>query len=148
MDKHKKKIISVSLESKFAITAGKFNKKRKNIISLGLGEPLFNTPKKIISSAHLAMKKGFTKYSGSMGLYELREKISYKLKRENKISVNPNQIIITPGAKMALSLALTSILEPGDEVINILPCYPSFPQQILIANSHAKVINLNLNKKD
>ena len=49
---------------------------------------------------------------------------------------------------MALSLALSSILEPGDEVINILPCYPSFPQQVVIANSYVKLINLNLNKND
>ena len=148
MHKQKKKILSISLESKFASTASKFNKKKKKIISLGLGEPMFNTPDAIISSAYRAMKSGYTKYSDSKGLFELRDKISTKLKSENKISVDPDQIIITPGAKMALSISLASILEPGDEVINILPCYPSFFQQILIANSYAKVINLDLKKND
>ena len=122
-----------SIESKFSSYAKNLNKKGKDIISLGVGEPLFNTPNPIISSAYRAMHDGFTRYSDSRGIFELRKALCNKLRFENKIYVKPNQIIVTPGAKMALSLSLMAILESGDEIINIQPCYPSFPQQILIA---------------
>ena len=137
-----------SIESKFSNYAKNLNKKGKDIISLGVGEPLFNTPNPVISSAYRAMHDGFTRYSDSRGIFELRKALSNKLRFENQIYVKPNQIIITPGAKMALSLSLMAILESGDEIINIQPCYPSFPQQILIANSSVKVKNLELEKND
>ena len=140
------KILKVSIESKFAALAKKYNKKKKKLISLGLGEPHFNTHKKIILSAFKAMKQGRTKYSNSIGIYNLRKKIAIKLEKENKIKINVDQILVTPGAKMALSLALGSILEKNDEIINILPCYPSYENQILIACPGARIKNVNLRK--
>ena len=79
---------------------------------MGLGEPDFNTPDFIVKSAFLAMKRGFfTKYSNPAGIYDLRNEICKKLKKENKINSIPEEIIITPGSKMALSLALMSLLQ-------------------------------------
>ena len=103
------KRINLSLESKYSLLAKKFRNK-KNYISLGLGEPNFPTSNKIISSANLAMKDGFTRYSSPFGLEDLRLKISNKLNQENKLNTHPDQIIITPGAKMALSMVLSVIL--------------------------------------
>ena len=142
------KKLKASIETQFAILANKYNKKKKKLISLGLGEPYFNTHKKIILSAYKAMRDGHTKYSSSMGIYDLRKKVAIKLKKENKIKTNANQILITSGAKMALSLALGSILEKNDEVVNILPCYPSYQNQILIACPKVKIRNINLGKKN
>ena len=141
------KRINLSLESKYSLLAKKFRNK-KNYISLGLGEPNFPTSNKIISSANLAMKDGFTRYSSPFGLEDLRLKISNKLNQENKLNTHPDQIIITPGAKMALSMVLSVILEEYDEVIVIDPSYPSYKNQILIAQPKAKIRILNLSKDD
>ena len=144
----KVKKLDESLESKFSIYATKLNRKKKRMISLGLGEPPFETPKHIMQSSYVAMKSGFTKYSTAKGLFELRKAISKKLKKENKLIINPDEIVITPGAKMALSLSLIALLKPGDEVVNFFPCYPSYPQQIRLAQSFVKIKNFHLNKKD
>ena len=140
--------LTISIESQFAELAGNLNKKQQKVISLGLGEPNFQTPKEIVIAAYQAMESGFTRYSNPMGILELRKKIVKKLQLENKIETNIDEIIITPGAKMALSLALSAILNPYDEVINFLPCYPSFQNQIIISQPLAKIININLRESD
>ena len=142
------KKLKMSIESRFANLASKYNKKKEKLISLGLGEPYFNTHKKIIFSAFKAMREGHTKYSSSMGIYDLRKKVANKLKKENNIKTNANRILITSGAKMALSLALGSIIKKNDEVVNILPCYPSYLNQILISCPQAKIRNINLEKRN
>jgi len=142
------KMLSNSLESKFASSAKKYNKRGELIISLGLGEPSFNTPKRVISKSNWAMLKGYTRYSNPKGLQKLRNKIKIKLFYENRIKVKSENIIVTPGAKMAISLALMSILRDGDEVINFYPCYPSYDNQIFLANRKAKIKKFNLDKKD
>lgn len=139
--------IKPSLESKYSLVASKF-KKKKNYISLGLGEPNFPTSNKIIRSANLAMISGYTRYSSPFGLEELRKNISRKLNQENKLKTSPEQIIVTAGAKMALSLVLSVILEERDEIIIIDPSYPSYKNQILIAQPKAKIRILNLSKVD
>jgi len=101
--------------------------KEKNIVSLGVGEPDFDTPEKIKDSAIKAIENGFTKYTSNYGLIELREKISYKLKNENKISYDPEkEILITSGTSEALDLAFRAILNNGDEVIIPEPAYVSY----------------------
>jgi len=140
--------IQDSIELRFAALARKMNKKGRSIISLGLGEPSFPTPTSIIDAAAEAMKQGHTRYSNPFGLLELREAISKKLEIENGIKANPSEIMVTSGAKMALSLALASILQPGDEIINILPCYPSYIPQIRIAEPEAVIRNIDLLKND
>ena len=124
-------------------------KKGELIISLGLGEPSFSTPKRVISKSNWAMLKGYTRYSNPKGLQKLRNKIKNKLQHENKIKVKSEKYkLFTPGAKMAISLALMGILRDGDEVINFYPCYPSYNNQIHLANRKVKIKKFNLNKKD
>ena len=103
---------------KFSELARSKNKNGDTILSLGLGEPAFSTPEPIIQATYDAMKKGHTKYSNPLGLFPLRKLIKEKLDRENEIEADIDQIIVTPGAKQALSLALMALLRPGDEVIN------------------------------
>jgi aspartate aminotransferase len=140
--------IQDSLELRFAALARKMNEKGEPIISLGLGEPSFPTPTLIIDAAAEAMKQGYTRYSNPFGLFELREAICKKLEIDNGIKADPSEIMVTSGAKMALSLVLASILQPGDEIINIVPCYPSYIPQIRIAEPEAVIRNIDLLKAD
>lgn len=136
--------IQDSLELRFSGLARQMNERGERIISLGLGEPGFPTPPAIIDAATEAMRQGLTRYSNPLGLMDLREAICQKLATDNRITAKPAEIMVTPGAKMALSLALAAILQPGDEVINILPCYPSYLPQIRIAETDAIIHNIDL----
>lgn len=140
--------IQDSLELRFSGLACRMNARGEKIISLGLGEPDFPTPKEIIEAANNAMLSGMTRYSNPMGLPDLREAICNKLLHDNKIAVLLQNVIVTTGAKMALSLALGALIEPRDEVINILPCYPSYIPQILIAEPQAVIRNIDMKRDD
>ena len=138
------KKISDSIELNFSKIARKMNKEKKIFYSLGLGEPDFNTPNFIIKSSHQAMKEGLTKYSNPAGIYDLRKEICKKLKKENNIKSRPDEIIVTPGSKMALSLVLMSILQPKDEIVYLSPAYTSYLPQILLSESNVVVKKLCL----
>ncbi len=92
----------------------------EDIISLSLGEPDFNTPDFIKDSAIQAIKDNYHAYSPVDGYVELKEAIAKKLKRDNNLDYSPAQIVVSTGAKQALSNIVWSLLNPGDEVI--LPC--------------------------
>lgn len=140
--------IEDSIELRFSTLARCANREGRDIISFGLGEPDFPTPVPVIEAAAKAMRDGFTRYSDPLGLSELRERICGKLAAENGVRVESNRVLVAPGAKMALSLALGAILEPGDEVINISPCYSSYVPQILIAEPTATIHNVGLRRLD
>ena len=137
-----------SIELRFSEIAREMNAKGERIISLGLGEPSFPTPSAIIKATHQAMLDGMTRYSNPLGLPSLCRRIAEKLETENKIEAMAQEIIVTPGAKMALSLALSALLRPGDEIINITPCYPSYVSQIKIAEPNCVLHNVDLHKHD
>ena len=87
------------------------------VFGFGVGEPDFDTPEYIRKAAIEAMNKGFTRYTPAQGTIELRKAICAKLKRENSLDYEPNQIIVSSGAKHSLSNTFAAILNPGDEVI-------------------------------
>lgn len=124
------------------------NARGEPVISLGLGEPDFPTPPEVIAAAYEAMRVGMTRYSNPYGLMELRKGITAKLARENNVHVSPECVIVTPGAKMALSLTLSALLEPGDEIIVIAPCYPSYIPQVHIAEPDAVVHIVDMRRQD
>jgi aspartate aminotransferase len=140
--------IEDSIELRFSALARQMNERGERIISFGLGEPGFPTPPEIIEAAAAAMRQGLTRYSNPFGLPDLREAICAKLKKDNGIDASPGEVMVTPGAKMALSLVLGAVLQPGDEVINILPCYPSYLPQIRIAEPDAVICNVDLRSGD
>lgn len=140
------KNISDSLELKFSKLAKIMNQKNQIYYSLGLGEPNYLTPKFIIEEAYNSMKKGFTKYSSPTGDYLLRKKIADKLKIDNKIKANPEEILISAGSKMSLYLTLLALIQPKDHVIYISPCYTSYLPQILLSESNLEITSFNLNK--
>ncbi|MGI5838259.1 MAG: pyridoxal phosphate-dependent aminotransferase [bacterium] len=104
-------------------------------ISLGLGEPDFDTPPHIIDAAFDAAKKGMTHYSDSQGILPLREAIAAKLKEKNGIKVTPAEVMVTVGGGGGLSLVFLNLLNPGDEVITADPCYTMYFPQLALAGA-------------
>jgi len=113
-------------------------------INLGLGQPDFDTPEHIKHAAIRAIKDGFTGYTENKGTLELREAVTEKFRRENKINTAPDQIIVTAGASEALHLALQAIIEQGDEVLIPDPGFVSYNALTRIAEG--KPVSLPLSK--
>src|SRR5690625_1276048 len=104
-----------------------------DVIGLGVGEPDFNTPTYIIEAAKKAMDKGLTKYTPSGGIPELKKAIIEKFKTDNHLTYEPNQIIVTTGAKYALYALFQVALNEGDEVIIPTPYWVSYPEHVKLA---------------
>jgi aspartate aminotransferase len=119
-------------------------KLKKEIISLGLGEAEIKTPPHIVEAGIKALRDGMTKYSAPQGLPALRERIAHRLKSSHDIAARAEQIIVTPGAKNALFLACAALLEPGDEVVLLRPCYVSNLPILQIASSGVQVRDVYL----
>lgn len=106
-----------------------------DIVSLAGGDPDFDTPDYVVASAFQAIENGATHYPAPMkGIVPLLDAIGEKMSSENGIEVNPRtDIVVTPGAKWAIYLALAAIVNPGDEVIYLEPVWVSYPPMITIA---------------
>ncbi len=103
-------------------------------ISLGVGEPDFITPWKISDSGIYAIKDGYTHYTPNKGIRELRDLVSEDIHTKYKVEYDPeNELIITVGVSQALDIALRTILNPGDEIVVIEPCYVSYKSNIQLA---------------
>ena len=104
----------------------------RDIISLGAGEPDFDTPDNIKEAAIAAIRRGETKYPPVPGIPELREAISQKFKRENGLDYSPDQIIVGTGGKQVLYNAFVATLNPGDEVLIPAPYWVSYPAMVML----------------
>jgi aminotransferase len=106
----------------------------KDVISLGIGEPDFTTPQPILEAGIRSLQAGETHYTSNWGKLELRQAISAHLMRLYGISYNPaGEIIVTVGVSEALYLAMTALLNPGDEVIIPTPCFVSYQAEVILA---------------
>ena len=107
----------------------------KDVISLGIGEPDFTTPKPILEAGIRSLQNGETHYTSNWGKLELREAISNNLMRLYNVKYDPtNEIIATVGVSEALYLTFTALLDPGDEVIIPTPCFVSYQAEVIMAN--------------
>ena len=113
----------------------------KDIISLGFGEPDFDTPDHIKQAAIDAIWQGKTKYPPVDGTKELKNAIVRKLKTENQLEFETGQIVVSNGAKQSLSNVLISLLNPGDEVILPAPYWVSYPDMIKLAEGQPVILN-------
>lgn len=113
----------------------------RDIISLGFGEPDFDTPDHIKEAAIEAIRQGKTKYPPVDGTKELKDAIVRKLKTENQLEFEKAQIIVSNGAKQSLSNVLISLLNPGDEVILPAPYWVSYPDMIKLAEGQPVILN-------
>lgn len=105
-----------------------------DVISLGIGEPDFTTPEPILQAGIRSLQTGETHYTSNAGIMELRQEISAHLDSLYGVRYDPAyEIIITVGVSEALYLAMTAILEPGDEVIVPTPCFVSYQAEVILA---------------
>ena len=106
----------------------------KDVISLGIGEPDFTTPKPILDAGILSLQNGETHYTSNAGKTELREAIATHLQQLYNVKYDPaTEIIATVGVSEALYLTFTAILEPGDEVIIPTPCFVAYQAEVILA---------------
>ncbi|MBK5261005.1 MAG: pyridoxal phosphate-dependent aminotransferase [Peptostreptococcaceae bacterium] len=143
---HFSKEVGESLTYKFAQTANEMKAQGYEIISLGIGEPDFETPQYVIDATIKAMNDGFTHYSATQGILELRGLISDNTNKEYGSNYAAADVIVTPGIKSSVFFALCALLEPGDEVIIISPYYVSYPAMVKLAEPTAIIKYVNLDK--
>lgn len=106
----------------------------KDVISLGIGEPDFDTPDPILQEGMRSLQRGETHYTSNAGVLELREELAGHLERLYGVTYDPlTEIIITVGASEALYLAMTAILEPGEEVLIPTPCFVAYQAEVILA---------------
>ncbi|HLA86934.1 MAG TPA: aminotransferase class I/II-fold pyridoxal phosphate-dependent enzyme [Anaerolineales bacterium] len=106
----------------------------KDVISLGIGEPDFTTPKPILDAGIRSLQNGETHYTSNHGRLELRQGIADNLQKLYKVKYDPvSEIVATVGVSEALYLTFTAILNPGDEVIIPTPCFVSYQAEVILA---------------
>ncbi len=126
--------IGASLTLALTAKAGELKKEGIDVVSFGVGEPDFNTPKNIIEAATRAMEEGKTKYTATSGIVELKEAIAKKLHDDNGLNYGTKNIIISTGAKQSLANVFMAILNPGDEVIIPVPYWVSYPELVKLSD--------------
>ena len=109
--------------------------KGKDVISLSIGEPDFDTPQFIKDAAIKAINENYTHYTPVPGYPELRKAISTKFKRDNNLDYSPEQIVVSTGAKHSLANVALSLLNPGDEVILPAPFWVSYKEIVKLAGA-------------
>ena len=115
----------------------------KDAISLGVGEPDFDTPWHIRDEGIYALEKGKTFYTSNAGLKDLRVEISNYIKRTQGVGYNPdNEILVTVGGSEAIDIGLRAVINPGDEVIIPQPSYVSYEPCAVLAGAKPVIINL------
>ena len=113
----------------------------EGVISLGVGEPDFVTPWNIREEAVFQLEKGRTSYTSNYGLKELRCELAAWLERRYSLQYDPDsEIVITVGGSEAIDIALRAILEPGDEVLIVEPCYVSYAPVVILAGGTPRYI--------
>ena len=127
-----KKALSINPSPTMAIDskAKEMKSQGLDVIGFGAGEPDFDTPEHIREAAFKAINEGHTRYTPAAGTLELKEAVAAKLKRENGLSYEPNQIVISNGAKHSLSNIFTALLNPGDEVMIPVPYWVTYPELV------------------
>ena len=117
--------------------------KMQDVISLGVGEPDFDTPWFVRDEGIYSLEQGRTFYTSNAGLKELREEIRNYIERKQHISYDPmKEILVTVGGSEAIDVALRCMLNPGDEVIIPEPCYVSYVPCTKMADGVPVIVNL------
>ena len=124
--------------------AAQLKKEGKDIISLGAGEPDFDTPSNIKQAAIEGIKAGATKYTNVDGTPALKEAIAKKFKRENNLEYNLDEIIVSTGGKQVIYNLFMASLNPGDEVIIPAPYWVSYPDIVRLAGGEPVFANCEM----
>jgi aspartate aminotransferase len=110
----------------------------KRVMNFTLGEPDFKTPEHICDAAKEALDRGYTHYTSSAGIKELRDAIAAKLRTENRVEARAENVIVTPGGKQAIYEVMMSLLDEGDEVILLDPCWVTFEAAVKLAGGQPR----------
>ena len=132
--------LAISAKAKAMKAAG------ESVISFSVGDPAFNPPDHIIAAAKVALDNGQTKYTPSSGLLPLRKAICEKFEKDNGISYEPSQIIVSNGAKHSIFNACYAVLEEGDEVIIPAPYWLTYPEVVKVCG--AKPVYIDCKKEN
>jgi len=131
-----KRVQKVKPSPTLAVTAraAKLKAEGKDIIGLGAGEPDFDTPVHIADAGVDAIRSGVTRYTAVDGTAELKDAIIAKFKRDNELTYERNQILVSSGAKQCCFNVCAALLDPGDECIILAPYWVSYPDMALLAD--------------
>lgn len=133
--------ISPSITLAISAKAKQMKEEGIDVISFGVGEPDFDTPANIKNAAIEAIKQGHTKYTPASGLPQLKKAICAKLKFDNNLDYNPENIIVSNGAKHSLYNIFQAICDPEDEVIIPAPYWVSYPEMVKMADANPVIVN-------
>lgn len=111
-----------------------------DVVSLAAGEPDFDTPDTIVMAAQRALSEGQTKYTPTPGTPKLREAVAAKLARDNGIQAQPDQIVVSSGAKQSLFNSVMTLVDPGDEVVVFAPYWMTYVDQIEFAGGTPVIV--------
>ena len=139
------KEIGASPTMMVAAEAKKLKSEGVDVIDLSMGEPDFHTPNSIKAAGINAIEENRTRYTLNQGTNELRTAISAKLKRDNYLDYNLNEIIVSSGAKQSVYNSILATVNPGDEVIIPAPYWVSYPAMVSLAGGKNVVIETNEN---
>ncbi len=112
----------------------------EDVVGFGAGEPDFDTPQHIKDAATKALAAGFTKYTPSSGIPDLREAIAAKFKNENGLTYKPSQVIVSCGGKHSCYNVILATCEQGDEVIIPAPYWLSYPEMVKLAGAKPVIL--------
>ncbi len=124
--------ISPSLTLAVSARARAMKQAGEHVISFGVGEPDFATPEHILNAARDALDRGYTKYTPSAGLEELRRAVCSKFRRDNGLDYAPSQIVVSNGAKHSVFNVCFALLDEGDEVILPAPYWLTYPEAVKV----------------
>src|SRR5262245_40285802 len=111
-----------------------------DVVGFAAGEPDFDTPEYVKAAAVEAIKQGFTKYTATAGIPELRAAICEKLKKDNNLAYTPEQVLVSAGAKHSLYNLFQALLSPGDEVVIFAPYWVSYPEMVALAGGRPVIV--------
>ena len=132
--------VTVSPTLKVSAEADRLRRQGVDVVDLGAGEPDFDTPEHVKQAAHAALNANFTKYTPSAGVLELRDAVARHYHTLYGVTVKPEEVIVTAGAKQALFNTAFVLFEPGDEVITHGPYWPTIVDQIKLADAIPVVV--------
>ena len=112
----------------------------KDVVVLAAGEPDFDTPEFVKQAAIDALRTGFTKYTATAGMPELREAVCRKLEKDNGLKYAPDQVVVTAGGKQSLYNCFQALLDEGDEVIIFAPYWVSYPDMVHLAGGTPVIV--------
>ena len=133
--------LNPSYTMQMAATASRMREEGIDVIDFSVGEPDVPTAKHICNAAITAIDSGFTKYTTVSGIPELKTAIKEKVKRDNNIEIETDQILVSNGGKQSLYLACQSLFEKGDEVLLFSPFWVSYPEIVKLTDANPVVID-------